>query len=393
MRVLSLLLMVWAHSVLAQDNWDIFNKNTLYESNEGFVRDVKLKGRYHGQYISQDEDIDGVKDNEYDAYHHRRARIQMDFKFDYNLSFGFDANISDGHGSRTALSDEGSFINNFQTFNLQWKPSKDYYFILGKDKQDITREDIQSSRYIKTVERAPIVNEIGQQRPWGAQVGFFTKGIEHRVGAWVYGAHEDGPEWVDFRANKGLSYNLTYPVKKDLSLHFDWNYVNNEGGREKARGDAAVGTFGSAYEHALALGFDYEKGPFKVISDVIYGANREGVSASKGSEAILAGHDTWGFYILPSYKITDKLEAVFRYQYMDSGREQRTQRFGHDGDGNRNARSNVENYHSVYTGLQYFISGENLKLMAGHEYAWGKLFGNDTDINTSSWQLALRTYF
>ena len=78
---------------------------------------------------------------------------------------------------------------------------------------------------------------------------------------------------------------------------------------------------------------------------------------------------------------------------MDSGREQRTQRFGHDGDGNRNARSNVENYHSVYTGLQYFISGENLKLMAGHEYAWGKLFGNDTDINTSSWQLAVRTYF
>ena len=297
MRILSLLLIVWAHSTLAQEpeNWNIFNKNTLYKSDSGFIRDVKLKGRYHGQYISQDEDIGGVKDNEYDVYHHRRARIQMDFDFDHNLSFGFDANISDGHGSRTALSDEGSFVNNFQTFNLQWKPSDKYYFIIGKDKQDITREDIQSSRYIKTVERAPIVNEIGQQRPWGAQVGFFTKGIEHRLGAWVYGAHEDGPEWVDFRANKGLSYNLTYPVKDDLSFHFDWNFVNNEGGRERARGDAAVGTFGSAYEHAFALGFDYEKGPFKVISDVIYGANREGVSASKGSAAIPAGHDTWGF--------------------------------------------------------------------------------------------------
>ena len=79
-----------------------------------------------------------------------------------------------------------------------------------------------SSKHIKTVERSAIVNEIAQQRPWGAQVGFFTKGIEHRLGAWVYGAHEDGPEWVDFRANKGASYNLTYPVKDDLSLHFDW---------------------------------------------------------------------------------------------------------------------------------------------------------------------------
>ena len=114
--------------------WNIFDKNTLYKSDSGFIRDVKLKGRYHGQYISQDEDIGGVKDNEYDVYHHRRARIQMDFDFAHNLSFGFDANISDGHGSRTALSDEGSFINNFQTFNIQWKPSDDYYLIIGKDK-------------------------------------------------------------------------------------------------------------------------------------------------------------------------------------------------------------------------------------------------------------------
>ena len=169
--------------------------------------------------------------------------------------------------------------------------------------------------------------------------------------------------------------------------------MNNEGGRERARGDAAVGTFGSAYEHAFALGFDYEKGPFQVISDVIYGANREGVAASKGSAAIPAGHDTWGFYVLPSYKITDKLEGVFRYQYMDSGREQRTQRYGHDGDGDRNARLNVQNYHSVYAGFQYFLSGENLKLMAGYEYAWGELLGSDTDINTGSWQLAVRTFF
>ena len=78
---------------------------------------------------------------------------------------------------------------------------------------------------------------------------------------------------------------------------------------------------------------------------------------------------------------------------MDSGREQRTQRFGHDGDGDRNARLNVQNYHSVYSGFQYFLSGENLKLMGGYEYAWGELLGNDTDINTGSWQLALRTFF
>ena len=183
---------------------DIFDKNTLYEG-DGFIKKVKLKGRYHGQYISQAEDI---RDNGYHNFQHRRSRIQMDFDLAHDLSFGFDANYSDGDGSRTGLvRDGGPFINNFQTFNLQWEPSDNFYVIIGKDKQDITREDIQSSRFIKTVERAPIVNEVGQQRPWGAQVGFIVNGIEHRIGAWVYGAHDDGPEWVDFRANRGASYD------------------------------------------------------------------------------------------------------------------------------------------------------------------------------------------
>ena len=40
-----------------------------------------------------------------------------------------------------------------------------------------------------------------------------------------------------------------------------------------------------------------------------------------------------------------------------------------------------------------FLSEENLKLMAGYKYAWGELLGSDTEINTGSWQLAIRTYF
>ncbi|MEN8775279.1 MAG: porin [Akkermansiaceae bacterium] len=373
---------------------NIFDKNTLYASDSGFIRKVKLQGRYHSQYISQVEYIDGVRNNEFDQTQHRRARIQMSFDFANNLSFGFDANFSDGDSTNTDLVRTGdTFINNFQTINFQWKPSDDFYVIIGKDKQDITREDIQSSRFIKTIERAPIVNEIGQQRPWGAQVGWVTNGIEQRIGAWVYGAYDEGPEWVDFRANKGLSYNLTVPVNENLDFHLDWNYVDNDGGRERARGNAEVGTFGSAYEHALALGIDYEKDRLKIISDFIYGANRERSGAYQGSEEIPAGNDTWGFYVMPSYKITESLEGVFRYQYMDSGRQQRTQRFGNDGDGDRNARFNVENYHSVYAGFQYFLCGENLKLMCGYEHAWGDLFGTNTEIETRSLQFGLRTYF
>ena len=45
---------------------DIFDKNTLYESDSGFFRKIRLQGRYHAQYINQVEHIDGVRNNEFD---------------------------------------------------------------------------------------------------------------------------------------------------------------------------------------------------------------------------------------------------------------------------------------------------------------------------------------
>jgi hypothetical protein len=59
---------------------DIFDKNTLYQSDSGFIRKIKLQGRYHSQYISAVERIDGVRDNEFDQIQHRRARIQMSLR-------------------------------------------------------------------------------------------------------------------------------------------------------------------------------------------------------------------------------------------------------------------------------------------------------------------------
>ena len=81
---------------------DIFDKNTLYKG-DGFIKSVKLQGRYHGQYISEVEDINGVRADGYHVYSHRRARLQTEVKMANNLKFGADANISDGDGARTGL--------------------------------------------------------------------------------------------------------------------------------------------------------------------------------------------------------------------------------------------------------------------------------------------------
>ncbi|MEM7699613.1 MAG: porin [Verrucomicrobiota bacterium] len=378
---------------LEADPWtfcDIFDANTLYEG-DGFIREISLHGRYHGQYISQNEEIGGVPNNGYHNWHHRRTRFAVQVEMQGNLTFYAEGNFPDGTGSRTDFIREGDeILNDFQDFYLEWEPEDTFltFIKVGKQKQKLTREDWESSKRIKAVERAAVVNEVAGARPWGATIGFETGPLLHEFGGWIYGEHREEPNWIDFQANTGFSYHLEVPVSDDMSVFFDYVYVNNNDGFGRAQGQADNGTVGSAYEHSFALGAEYEKGRFQLMTDFVYALNRT------SSGGIPAGDDTWGFYVIPSYDITDDLEFVFRYAYLDSGREQRVQRFGVDStDFDLNARQSVEDYHTVYAGLQYFICGEKLKLMAGYEWASGKVFGTDTDIDTGGWQLAVRTYF
>jgi phosphate-selective porin OprO and OprP len=365
---------------------DLFDMGTLYEG-EGFIKEIALHGRYHGQFISGDEEINGVTDNGYHDWQHRRFRLGIEVEMANDLTFVAEANIADGTGSSTGFVDPGDpFINDFQDFYLEWKPQDDFYVIAGKQKQHLTREEVESSKRIKTIERSPITNEVAGARPWGLVVGFETGELSHQVGGWIYGGHADSPQWVDFSSGTGFSYNLGYELSESTSLFFDYVYSDNDGGASSSEFPAANG-FGPAYEHAFALGTEVKSGRFQMISDLIYAANR----TSGGG--IPAGNDTWGFYVVPSYDITDKLEAVFRYSYMAEGREQRTQRFGDDLDGNLDARQSVEGYHTFYAGLQYFVCGEKLKIMGGYEYATGDLFNTNTEINNGQWQLAVRSYF
>ena len=351
---------------------NIFDHNTLYEADQRFIRSVSAHARYQGQYISQDEDIDGVS-NDFEDWQHRRARLGIKVKMDHGLTFFAEANYA-------------SFLNNdgdgpfFDSFQDLWIESKQdgYWVRVGKQKQNFTIEDTTSSKRIKTVERSAIVNETAGARPWGAVVGFEAFGINHAFGGWLYGAHADAPEFIDFNSNGGLSYNGTYALLENTNLHFDYVYADNNGGSEGTEGSAANG-LGPEYEHNFSLGTSSDFGKLNVIVNGIVASNRS------GGGGIPDGNDTWGFYVLPTYALTDKLDLVSRYAYMDEGREQRTQRYS--------VRAAVENYHTFYAGLQYKLCGDQLKVMAGYEYATGDIFQSTEDIETGSWQLAVRTYF
>jgi phosphate-selective porin OprO and OprP len=375
---------------------DIFDIPTLYESDSGFIRSVALTGRYHGQWISQTEDI-GATENGYHEYQHRRFRQGIEIGFANDITFSATANISDGTGSPAAGAGGpgahgltyGRFFDDWDEFAIEWAPSKDHYLIVGKQKQKVTIENETSSNKILTIERSAIASEVISDKPWGITYGFKALDIKHEIGAWMVGADNDsrgeGWLWPDGDSRGSITYRASKKITDEVELHFDYQFTNNSDGLVPAAA-APIATadagLGSAYEHVVALGSKSAFGEFGLITDLIFAGNRQAQAGGGGAAAIPTGDNTYGLVIMPYYNITDKLQAVVRYAYMDSGREQRPQRF--------NTRRNVEDYSTVYAGLNYYVCGDNLKLMAGYEYANGNLLGSVTEIDTSSWQLGMR---
>ncbi len=369
---------------VAESNWcDLFKKNTLYEG-DGFVRKVKFKGRYHGQWISQTETADTLAGTSgYHEYQHRRFRLGTEISFAHDLKLTASINIADGSGgvSNHGLT-YGPFFDDWDELNLEWAPSEDFYILVGKAKQKITIENETSSNNILTIERSPIVSSVISNKPWGVAVGFKALGLDHEIGGWVAGGDRDSTgdryDWADFDSRGSFTYRTSFDLNEATEIHFDYQYTNNSGGLVNPRGTADT-NLGANFEHVVALGSKSEFGDFGLITDLIFAANGNDVG-----DLLPAGYDSWGLVILPYYNITDKLQLVARYAYMSEGREQRPQRY-------TLPRQSVENYHTFYAGLNYYICGNNLKLMAGYEYATGERYLNRGDIDTSSWILAVRT--
>lgn len=383
---------------------DFFKKNTLYEG-DGFIKEVKFKGRYHGQWISQTEDdtLNGVdRSNGYHEFEHRRFRLGTEIEMANDLTLNVSMNISDGSGGSGVGAGHGLtrgvFFDDWDELNIEWAPSDDFYVLVGKSKQKITMENEMSSNNILTIERSTISNSVISNKPWGLAVGFNALGLSHEVGAWISGADRDGDtarlgeaageRWdlADFDSRGSLTYRATVDITEGIEGHFDYQFTNNSNGVRNPRGNSDV-NLGSAFEHVAALGTKSEFGQFGLITDLIYAANglaHAGSAAAGG--AIAAGYDTWGVVVMPYYDITDQLQLVAQYAYMGEGQEQRTQRF--------DRRQNVESYHTLYAGLNYYICKNNLKVMAGYEYATGDVFGiNNREVTTGTWMLGVRTSF
>lgn len=387
---------------------EIFDYSTIYKNeNNCLIQKVQLLSRYHGQHHSTSLDFDNGGRIGASFWEHRRFRHGLKVQFLNDFTFWNEWNSPQDD---LLTADNDGFFRNIDEIGIKWAPSKDFFVSVGKQKVKITQEWATSSKRILAPERSHIVNEViaSTGKPYGVNVGFKALGLKHQIGAWLTGTVEDARELTTSETRGGASYLVEAPLTDNTDLHFGYLFTNNSDGQVRGRGNADRLEM-SPYNHVFALGTEshWDIGhcdrKFGLYADLVYGIDRERRSGNDllagADNDIAAGEDTFGFYILPYYDLTERLQLVGRYAYASNTRIHRGQRAPFDEDptqGNAFAtggRPNLEDVHTLFIGANYRLCGDHLKILGGYEYSTGDVKNSTGGFTGDTWILGVRTYF
>lgn len=246
---------------------------------------------------------------------------------------------------------EGQFYENLTLAYLTWSPygnsnsaRKRFQISGGKQKVYFTREFSQSPKVIKTFERSLMVNFHLPQ---------FATGI------WASGQYGDYRYMVaGFSGDKEDEFSRfedggLFLVKLERDFGEDWNAsldIVTGDERQEIIQDVDFGFSLSAVYNG-----QYDHGDFAFMVDLI-------ATSGEGSTA-----DTYGIVLMPSWLVHRDVELVGRLQFASASEaeglrlQKRYERLPGDLRG--------EDYRAGYFGVNYFLRGHHLKLMAAVEIA------------------------
>ena len=347
------------------------NMGKLYSSDDGFVQEVKIFGRVHYQYNYSDGEFEDQSfSGDYDELRRLRAGASIKFLDGFRV-------LGRINSRERGLDDDVTLYDSWDELYVDYT-RKD---VLGFDKASIGYgrykllfggEEHQSSKRIKTIERSAINNRFGSRRPTGANINLEKDGIEYMLGVWS--TEIDLEKWADWDEEVAYQVGAIIPAA-DGELILDFIYADDE--------DTILSWFN--YDWAASVTYTRKFGDVNVLTNATM------------SDA--GDRDPYGFVVLPSFFIVDnKLEAAFRYQYSSVSTDIGTPRSS----GSRGLRrvgleervgtGNGDQYQALYAGLNYYIAGDNLKLMTGVEYE--DISGDvDRDLDGVTLWAAVRAYF
>lgn len=325
-------------------------KYTVRPANK-VVEDLAIRGRLQVQAGYVDAENDEGSDD-YSTLEIRRARIGLSGTLFDNVRAVLEANIVPG----SELSMSAAY--------LQWRAYKPAHIKVGYDKPAFSIDENTSSAEILTVERSVINSTIFPGYLNGVS-------LDGAFGALFYGAgiYTDSDNRNPSGSDAQYLYNAVAGLKldefvgSDNTLRLRATYIQS---------DDPDGKFGAKFDDSVVVGAHFASGRFDLRTEYF-------LADSDGDE-------TTGWYVMPSLYLTDKVQAVVRYEQADSdqaGGIKAPSRYTRDVpalavretlDDAGEVISKVDpqagdEYQSLYVGLNYYLSGHAHKLMLGVELA------------------------
>lgn len=357
-----------AEDIRADLTRDFASNNIFATAGGKSVSRITLSGRIQVQYDGLSTDNSGV------GAPANADPASVNHFFLRRVYFGAKAELGPDFSGNFVYDFAGS---RFDAAVIEWKANPELTFGAGLRKVDFGFEERTSSTRLKAIERSGVTRyfvEDNNGRRLGAgahRVGVFANGT---AGNFFYGAAVTNPERVAgfagaagtggsgnnnlaYWANAGLKSKVSEGV---LTTGFGLGYLPDQGGRIGAAPFAVAGNdllVASVYA-------DFTLGKFNLSAEYFSG------DVENGSVTGTVDAKPTGYYIQPSFMLTEQFELVARYSYLDTdGRGVAVS------DGIRNAPSTVSNYDTlsdIYIGGTYYFKGSDLRLSGGYVYGKGE---------------------
>jgi hypothetical protein len=361
------------------------NVGKLYKNDDApYIQSLKFFGRLQWQAarISGDDVNNDSFSDTLDEY--RRVRFGAEVVFLNNFKLKGNINLIED-GVRSGMGRNWGY-KNWDVLTLSYKLTDiagfdTLGFSYGRHKIAMGHESHMSSKEIKTVERSAISNKIYDNRytgikilaergNWAGILGFLSLDSNEALGGWS--EHGDA-----------LYLSNRYKICDDKNLLVDFFY--------NLDADSSDDEVGVGYEWVASIAYETSISNWNLMVNLIYGDNGDEDYAGPNRDG-----NFYGLVIMPStFLVEDKLEFVARYLYQGSDEEEgirsnsryfRAGVLDHDVNSGRG-----DSHHSIYTGLNWYLCGQNSKIMIGAEYETLDTPKGDADA-TTLWT-AYRMYF
>ena len=309
------------------------NENSL------IFQEVRLTGRYHGQYAWVRS-----KQGDFEKWENRRVRggVRVDLLQEFRFRMQFRDRNEDAVTGNPVLED----------FWLAWRPSDEFVLKVGQFKPLWSFTWGISSDNLRTFERTQFVDQFRPRRALGVgvsgEVGTFGWGLAVFSGNTDEGISADDGNF--FVANVGGNAGDLVDFEQ-LRWRFDYLYNNDS---DRFSGDRN-------YQQGFAASLLGEDGRWSGMIDIGFLTGLKGA----GNEG-----NAFGIALVPSYDlIEDKLQLVARYEFSRASNDDLSLKARYEQEVVTLGDLQGNLYHAFYTGFQWFLRGNQLKFLGGAEWA------------------------